>query len=102
VLHQLKDCGRIDEIRTWDGLYNVRYMRGSKTVLSRHSWGLAVDLNATWNPLVSVTPQNRAEMRKKYVKWSEKFLKIWRKNGFDCGADWKTRLDGMHFELIIT
>jgi hypothetical protein len=102
VLQELNEKGLIGEIKTWDGLYNVRYMRGSKSVLSRHSWGLAVDLNATWNPLVKVTPQNRAAMRKKHVKWSEKFLKVWRDNGFDCGADWKDRLDGMHFELIIS
>jgi len=102
VLQQLNEKGLIGEIRTWDGLYNVRYMRGSKSVLSRHSWGLAVDLNATWNPLVKVTPANRAQMRKKHVKWSEKFLQVWRDNGFECGADWKDRLDGMHFELIIS
>jgi hypothetical protein len=102
VLQELNEKGLIGEIKTWDGLYNVRNMRGSKSVLSRHSWGLAVDLNATWNPLVKVTPQNRAAMRKKHVKWSEKFLQVWRDNGFDCGADWKDRLDGMHFELIIS
>ena len=102
TLHQLNERGLIGEIKTWDGLYNVRYMRGSKSVLSRHSWGLAVDMNAAWNPLVSVTPQNRAVMRKKHVKWSEKFLNTWRNNGFDCGADWKDKLDGMHFEFIIT
>jgi hypothetical protein len=102
VLQELNEESLLDEIKTWDGLYNLRYMRGSKSVLSRHSWGLAVDLNATWNPLVKVTPQNRAQLRKKHVKWSEKFLQVWRDNGFDCGADWKDRLDGMHFELIIS
>ena len=102
TLHQLNARGLIGEIKTWDGLYNVRYMRGSKSVLSRHSWGLAVDMNAAWNPLVSVTPQNRTVMRKKHVKWSEKFLNTWRNNGFECGADWKDKLDGMHFEFIIT
>ena len=101
VLDDLLFTGLHSEIKTWDGCYNVRYMRGSRTMLSRHSWGLAIDLNAAWNPLVRVTPANRAEMRKKYVKWSDRFLHVWRKNGFDCGADWKNSLDGMHFELKV-
>ena len=33
------------EIKTFDGLFNIRYIRGSKTKLSIHSWGLAIDLN---------------------------------------------------------
>jgi hypothetical protein len=102
VMRELIKTGLIAEIKTWDGLFNVRYQRGSRTKLSRHSWGLAIDMNAAWNPLVKVTPATRAALRKKHVKWTEPFLKVWRDNGFECGADWKDRLDGMHFELIIT
>lgn len=101
VLDQLARKKLIGEIKTWDGLFNVRYQRGSRTKLSRHSWGLAIDMNAAWNPLVKVTPANRAAMRKKNVQWTEAFLKVWRDKGFECGADWTDRLDGMHFELII-
>lgn len=99
VLEDLRATGLYSEIRTWDGLYNVRYMRGSKTQLSRHSWGLAIDMNASWNPLVKTNTHDHYEMRKRFVKWSEKFLQVWRDNGFECGADWKGRLDGMHFEF---
>jgi hypothetical protein len=102
VLDQLARKKLIAEIKTWDGLFNVRYQRGSRTKLSRHSWGLAIDMNAAWNPLVKVTPATRAALRKKHVQWTEPFLKVWRDNGFECGADWKDRLDGMHFELILT
>jgi hypothetical protein len=102
VMRELIKTGLIAEIKTWDGLFNVRYQRGSRTKLSRHSWGLAIDMNAAWNPLVKVTPANKAAMRKANVKWSEKFLQVWRDNGFECGADWKDRLDGMHFELKLT
>jgi hypothetical protein len=99
VMDELITTGLHREIKTWDGCYNVRYQRGSRTMLSRHSWGLAIDLNATWNPLVSVNAANRAALRAKYVQWSEPFLDIWRKHGFECGADWTNKLDGMHFEL---
>lgn len=86
------------EIKTYDGCFVIRKQRGS-TAISKHSFGIAIDMNATWNPLIKVTPQNRLAMRKKYVQWSEKFLDCWRKTGWECGADWETRLDGMHFEL---
>jgi hypothetical protein len=49
--------------------------------------------------LRGVHPNKRVELRKEYVKWSEKFLDVWRRNGWDCGADWNTVLDGMHFEI---
>jgi hypothetical protein len=65
-----------------------------------HSFGIAIDMNAAWNPLLrGVHPNKRSELRKEYVKWSEKFLDVWRRNGWDCGADWNTVLDGMHFEI---
>lgn len=98
VMDELIRTGLYREIKTWDGCYNVRYQRGSKTVISKHSWGIAVDLNAAWNPLVSVTKANRAIKRYANVKWSEAFLDVWRKD-FICGADWFDKLDGMHFEL---
>lgn len=90
--------GLQSEIRTYDGCFVVRTQRGSKAI-SKHSYGIAIDMNAAWNPLIKVTPENRDVMRKRYVQWSEKFLDCWRKTGWECGADWQTRLDGMHFEL---
>jgi hypothetical protein len=76
------------EITSYDGCFNVRYIRGTEKTtrsLSRHSWGLAIDFNAATNPLGGP------------VLFSEKFLRVWRSNGWTCGADFR-RLDGMHFE----
>ncbi len=102
VLDELITTGLYQEIKTYDGCFNVRYQRGSTTRLSRHSWGLAFDFNAAWNPLVKVTtPPGRDELRKKHVQWSEPFLQVWRDNGFICGADWLKSLDGMHTEYPI-
>ena len=86
------------EIKTWDGCFNVRKQRGI-AALSMHSFGIAIDMNAAWNPLVrGVTPETRERLRKEKVSWSEKFLDCWRNVGWTCGADWNTVLDGMHFE----
>jgi D-alanyl-D-alanine carboxypeptidase len=76
----------------------VRKQRGI-AALSMHSFGIAIDMNAAWNPLVrGVTPETREALRKEKVTWSEKFLDCWRNVGWTCGADWNTVLDGMHFE----
>lgn len=102
VLKELLRLGLLKEIKTYDGCFNVRFQRGSTVKLSRHSFGLAYDFNAAWNPLVKVkTPPGRDILRKQYVKWSEPFLQVWRDNGFSCGADWTYSLDGMHFEYVI-
>lgn len=96
----------LGEIETFDGCFNPRYQRkvkaGSaiKPPMSVHSWGLALDFNSKDNPLVAVDIRNREARRKLYVKWSEPFLDCWRQTGWDCGADWKTRLDGMHFQYV--
>ena len=39
------------KILSWGGSYVPRYVRGSRTTLSNHSWGTAFDINAAWNGL---------------------------------------------------
>lgn len=96
VFRGLIEKGLHKEIKTFDGCFNIRKQRGSAAI-SKHSWAVAIDLNAHDNPFVKVQG-NREELRKKVVKWSEPFLDVWRAE-FICGADWNTLLDGMHFEL---
>lgn len=86
------------EIKTFDGCFNIRRMRGSASP-SRHSWGIAIDLNAFENPFKKVQKNLIIEYRKRCVAWSPDFLQVWRDCGFNCGADWTTIIDGMHFEL---
>ena len=75
------------EIETFDGIYNPRYIRGSTTIPSRHSWGLAIDLNADKNKLGQVEPD-----------FTPEFLGVWRDIGWTVGADWYNRPDPMHFQ----
>lgn len=85
TLDKLIETGLHREIKTWDGCFNVRQQRGS-TSISRHSWGIALDINAAWNKLNGET------------NWTEDFLNVWREIGWICGADFHTRKDAMHFE----
>lgn len=75
----------INELKTWDGCFNIRKKRGLSS-MSLHSWGLAVDMNAFENGL-NVTP-----------KLSPEFVKCFTDSGFDWGGTWQ-RKDGMHFQL---
>jgi hypothetical protein len=81
----LIDTGFVKELKTWDGCFNVRKKRGLSS-LSLHSWGLAVDVNASWNQLG------------KKPTLSKGFVKCFTDAGFDWGGVW-SRPDGMHFQL---
>jgi hypothetical protein len=100
----LISTGSVKELKTWDGCYNVRPIRGyekryqtlvnggrddlAMKYLSTHAWGLAIDVNAFENGLG------------KKPKLSKKFVKCFKDAGFVWGGDFK-RMDGMHFELAI-
>lgn len=77
--------GFVNELKTWDGCFNIRKKRGLSS-LSLHSWGLAVDVNAFENGLGQP------------CKLSAGFIKCFTDAGFISGSTWK-RVDAMHFEL---
>ena len=78
--------GCVNELKTWDGCFNIRKKRGLAS-MSLHSWGLAIDVNAFENGL-GQTP-----------KLSKLFVSCFTNNGFNWGGNWKSRVDGMHFEI---
>lgn len=81
----LIERGFVSELLTWSGCFDIRKQRGGKE-MSLHSWAVAVDINAAWNPL-----------GKKPVL-SAGFVMCFADAGFDWGGTWK-RPDGMHFQL---
>ncbi|MCW3070341.1 MAG: hypothetical protein JWO44_231 [Bacteroidetes bacterium] len=86
-----KDLERLNlhtEIKFFDGCFNIRLVRGSKTVYSIHSWGCAMDLNAAENPLASEGV------------WSREFINVMVNHGIFCGQNWIGRKDPMHFALV--
>jgi hypothetical protein len=69
------------------GCFNARFNRGADPgySLSRHSWGIAIDLNPTTNQY-GAEPTMPAEI-----------VEIFRRWGFSWGGSWRVP-DGMHFE----
>ena len=55
--------------------------------LSLHAWGVAIDLNASANPFMGRSQQDR------------RLVRTMQRHGFTWGGDWPTRPDPMHFEL---
>ena len=77
--------GLASKIRTWDGCFNIRTKRGG-TSASLHSWGLAIDINASWNRMGQPSTQDL------------RLVACFIESGFDWGGAW-ARPDAMHFQL---
>jgi len=75
-----------------DWSYAYREVRGSDSVLSNHSSGTAIDLNATKHILGA-----EDTFTKKQVKVIKELCK---KYGIQWGGNYKGRKDEMHFEIV--
>lgn len=75
----------LDELKTFDGCFCIRNIRGSKS-MSLHSWAVAIDFNANGNQLGQEP------------KINPKLVACLTDVGFDWGGNFK-RKDGMHFQL---
>lgn len=86
--------GLLHLVISWAGSFYPRFIRGSKTALSNHSWGTAFDINAPENWLNSKpAPIGRKGSLLKLVPIANSF-------GFYWGGHF-SRQDGMHFELAV-
>lgn len=90
----VEDAGLLHLIISWAGSFNARFIRGSKTSLSNHSWATAFDINAPENWL----GQQPAAIGKKGSLLQ--LVEIAHQFGFYWGGHFQ-RLDGMHFELAV-
>lgn len=95
ALRHLISKGLHKEITENDQCYMPRYQRGSTTMISIHTWAMAIDLNPTQNPIFSTREQCIA---KKLKPFTVEFVNAWRECGFTPGADFPGRPDLMHYE----
>lgn len=87
-----EDAGLLHLVRSWEGMYVARYIRGSRSTLSNHAKGSAFDINYTGNEL-GRTPAAVGKLNsvRELVPLAVHF-------GFYWGG-WFGRADGMHFEI---
>lgn len=91
---ELEADNLLNEIHTWNGMFNPRFIRGSKTTLSNHAYGTAFDINAQWNPL------NKEPAAEGKLGCVYKIVHIANKHGWYWGGHYSKRKDGMHFEYV--
>jgi hypothetical protein len=88
ALDDLAVRGLAHLMNTFDGCFVPRHMGWNpKRALSRHSWGIAVDVNARMFPYGSRARQD------------SRLLRAFERQGFTWGGRWRTP-DPMHFELV--
>ncbi len=67
------------------------------SVLSVHTFGIAVDINPSANPFCGV-PQPCRCYNDLITDMPREFVQAFRDAGFEWGGDWKDHPDPMHFE----
>lgn len=91
--------------------FNFRSIPGKKT-LSKHSRGMAVDINTLYNPYVvkdakgntkvhpaTATPYvNRSQAIPYKIDHNDLCYKLFKQHGFRWGGDWKNSKDYQHFD----
>lgn len=87
-----QSAGLLTLVKTWDGMFVKRFVRGSTSVLSNHAFGTAFDINYPWNQL-GVRPALAGS-----VGSVRELVPIANKHGFFWGGHYSSRPDGMHFE----
>lgn len=71
------------------GCWNPSVVPGQSGTISRHSWGIAVDINVDVNPFGHAPRQD------------PRLVAVLARQGFTWGGHWLTP-DGMHFEAVAT
>ncbi len=86
-------AGLLPLVKTWDGSFVPRFVRGSRRTLSNHCFASAFDINASFNSL-GTRPAlvGRAGSVRELVPIANEL-------GFFWGGHYAGRADGMHFEI---
>ena len=85
--------------------YNYRFIENT-TKLSNHSYGMAIDINPKYNPMIiknKTYPTNGEYSEKNIgtINKNSELVKIFKKRGWKWGGDYKSLKDFQHFEKII-
>lgn len=90
ALREIERKGMGHLVRSYAGGFYPRFVRGSKTNLSSHSYGTSIDINAQENP--QGHPPTPGQ---------EQLAPIFEKHGWYWGDKFRPTRDPMHFEFIL-
>lgn len=103
--YQANDFSSIEADNT--SAFNCRRATGSKK-WSRHSYGKAIDINPLENPYISrkghishkksLSFRNRTHSHKSVILKSDLIVKLFKRNGWRWGGDWRSIKDYQHFD----
>lgn len=96
VFSDIDAAGLAERIVTFDGTWVPRHMSWNPSrPISRHSWGIAIDINAAWNGYGT-----DGAAKEDHGSVAE-LVPIFEKHGFAWGGLWKplSAKDPMHFEF---
>lgn len=88
VFDDIWAAGLSGHIHSYDGCYVYRTKRKSSKAWSTHAWGIAIDINASSNPMTSKSKMKISDSQKVIAPYFEK-------HGFYWGAAFG---DPMHFQ----
>lgn len=88
ALREIKAKGWAHKIRSFEGGFYPRYVRGSTTNLSSHSYGTSIDVNAGTNPQGGASTPDQDDI-----------APIFERNGWYWGKRFSFT-DPMHFEFV--
>lgn len=90
ALNSVSTKGLASLLHTFDGCFNIRMVRGTNASPSCHAYALAIDLNASLNPL-GATHGGFYD--------HPDFVKCFTDQGFDWGGNFHGRKDPMHYSF---
>lgn len=77
------------EIKSFNGCFQQRQVRGEPDLISLHSWACAIDMNASIEKLGQTT-----------THWSPEFIQCMIDAGIFWGGNFHNRKDPMHFAML--
>lgn len=95
VFDAIAQAGLADLLLTFDGSFVPRHKNWdpNNPELSSHSWGVAIDINARWNPAGSAPALPGRQ------GFLGDLVPLFNARGFAWGGHFTNNPDGMHFEL---
>lgn len=90
----LESRDQLKYLKTWNGTWVPRFIRGSTSKLSNHSFGTAFDCNVQWN---SLGTQGALKGKEGSVR---EMVMTFYEHGLFWGGWFVGRPDAMHFELF--